>query len=90
MPRYRVAIYGESYPAMLELINKHKVNVLDHGSRKLNEHLYRAYAILDAIQIKRVETAGYKVERHEDVDETAKQRQGEVGTGDRYRDRRTR
>ena len=31
------------------------------------------------------EQAGYHVERHEDVDETGKERQKEVGRGDRYK-----
>jgi hypothetical protein len=88
MPRYRVAIYGQSYKSMLDLVNKHRINVLDHGSRKLNDRLYRAYAFLDDPEINRIETAGYRIVRHEDVDQTAKLRQAEVGTGDRYQNRR--
>jgi carboxypeptidase T len=88
MPRYRVAIHGQSPQAMLDLVHKHKVDVLDHGSRKLRDNLYRAYAILDPDQIKALEAAGYQVERHEDVDDNAKIRQREVATGDRYKQRR--
>ena len=81
MARYRVAIYGQNYQSMLDLVNKLRINVLDHGSRKLNDRLYRAYAILDAQQVKQIETAGYRIERYEDVDEIAKLRQEEVGKG---------
>jgi len=48
MPRYRVAIYGKTYSAMIDLVIKHQIDVLDHGSRKLSEDLYRAYALLDS------------------------------------------
>ncbi len=87
MPRYRVAIFGETYEAMIDLVKIHQITVLDHGSRRLTEHLFRAYAILEPEQIDKLQAEGYKVERFEDVDETAKLRRQDIGVGDRYRDR---
>jgi hypothetical protein len=87
MARYRVTIYGHTYEAMIDLIHKHRVDVLDHGARRLKENLYRAYAILDPDRISQLQAAGYQVERHEDVDETFKARQRDIGVGDRYKDR---
>lgn len=84
MARYRVAIYGKTYEAMVDLVRVHRVEVLDHGARKVGEGRFRAYALLDAEGIKRVEAAGFAVERHEDVDAVTKERQREVGLGERY------
>ena len=94
MPRYRVTIFGRDYDAMADLVRKHKVDVLRHTVRQLDEGGYSVDALVDDTQIRSLETraveteAGeareYTIERHEDVDEAGKARQEEVGKGDDY------
>jgi len=70
---------------MVDLVRKHKIRVLDHGARHNERGDFVAHAIVDEADIKRLQDAGYSIERHEDVDETGKARQKEVGLGDRYK-----
>ncbi len=85
MPRYRITISSQSGQAMTDLVRKHKIQVLDHGARRSKEAGFMVHAIVEEADIKRLQDAGYTVERHEDVDETGKARQREVGRGNRYK-----
>jgi hypothetical protein len=94
MPRYRVTIFGSDYDAMADLVRKHQVDVLQQTVRHLDEGGYSVDAIVDDAQMRALETrpvetegletTGYTIERHEDVDEAGKARQEEVGKGDDY------
>jgi hypothetical protein len=84
MARHRVAIYGRSFEQMRDLVLKHHIDVLDHGTRRRGERGFRAFAILDPDALERLRSAGYVVEVFEDVDATGKARQAEVGKGNRY------
>lgn len=83
-PHYRVAISDDSYERMIDLVRRHQVPVLDHGSRKQEDGRYRADAILTAADIERLEAAGYQVDRFEDVHATGRARQQEVGSEETY------
>jgi hypothetical protein len=94
MSRYRVTIFGRDYDAMADLVRKHKVDVLQQTVRRLDEGGYSVDAIVDDVQmraletrsveIEGLETTGYTIERHEDVNEAGKARQEEVSKGDDY------
>ena len=84
MPRYRVTISGQGYDAMADLVRLHEVTVLHRTSRHRGQQRYTVEAIADDGVIQKLTQAGYEVERHEDVDELGRQRQQEVGQGDRY------
>jgi hypothetical protein len=94
MPRYRVTIFGGDYDAMADLVRKHQVDVLQQTVRHLDEGGYSVDAIVDDVQMRALEsrsvetegleTTGYTIERHEDVDEAGKARQEEVSKGDDY------
>lgn len=89
MARYRVTISGPDQQSMLDLVRKHGVNVLDHGVRVGATETFRADAIsvdaiVDGSDIPPLETAGYIVVRHEDIDKAGAERQREVGRGNRY------
>ena len=84
MPRYRITITSADREKMLDLVRKHLIEVEDHGSHSTGSG-YTVDAIAEPSDIQKLEDAGYHVERHEDVDETGKERQGEVGLGDRYK-----
>jgi hypothetical protein len=94
MPRYRVTIFGRDYDAMADLVRKHNVDVLQQTVRRLDEGGYSVDAIVDDVQMRALETrsveteglqtTGYTIERHEDVNEAGKARQEEVSKGDDY------
>jgi carboxypeptidase T len=85
MPRYRISITSQSGQAMTDLVCVHKIQVLDHGARRDKEAGFLVYAIVQEADIKRLQDAGYTVQQLEDVDETGKARQKEVGRGNRYK-----
>jgi hypothetical protein len=84
MPRYRVTISGQGYEAMADLQRVHEVTLLHRTSRHQGRQRYTVEAIADDGVIQKLVQAGYEVERHEDVDELGRQRQQEVGPGNRY------
>lgn len=84
MPRHRVTISGLNREAMLDLIRKHKINVSDHGIRQSEATGYIVEAIAEPAEIRKLEAAGYQVQTHEDADLRGRERQNEVGRGNRY------
>jgi len=85
MPRYRIVITSKDREAMLDLVRKHKVQVLDHGSRHTEATGYIVHAIAQTAEIQKLKKAGYAVQQLDDVDKTGRARQQEVGRGDRYK-----
>jgi hypothetical protein len=85
MPRYRITITSRDREAILDLVRKHKIQVLDHGTSYSDTAGYSVDAIAEPADIQKLESEGFTVHRHEDVDELGKDRQQEVGRGDRYR-----
>jgi len=90
MPRYHITISSQSGQAMTDLVRKYKIDVLDHGARHSKEAGFLVHAIVPDSDIERLRDAGYTVKQHEDVDETGKARQKEVGQGNRYKQDQTR
>ena len=84
MARYRVTISTADKEAALDLVRKHGVTVLDHGLRIREGALFSVDAIVDQADIGRLESLGYAVEQHEDIDKAGRERQREVGRGNRY------
>lgn len=87
MPRYRVTITSPDREAMLDLVRTHQIQVLDHGQQRNASTDHRVDAIVSSAEIKKLQDAGFSVQRHEDVDKVGKARQREVGRGNRYEDR---
>src|SRR5438876_407178 len=77
MPRYHVKITGQDYDAMADLVRQYRINVNTHTVEKVAGG-YRVDAHANAVQLRRLETAGYSVERYEDADAAGKKRQREV------------
>jgi hypothetical protein len=84
MPRYHVTIAGQGYEAMADLVRTHQVSVLRQTVRDKGKQRYTVDAIVDESAIPRLTAAGYQVTRNHDVDEVGRERQKEVGQGDRY------
>lgn len=85
MPRYRITITSKDREAMLDLVRKHHVQVFDHGTRFTESTGYSVDATGDPVLIEKLKNEGYDIQQHEDVDELGKERQQEVGRGDRYK-----
>jgi carboxypeptidase T len=85
MTRYRITISGPSSEAMADLVRKHKIHVFGSTVRHTKDTGHVVDAIAQPHEIEMLEAAGYKVQRHEDVDEVGKARQKEVGMGNRYK-----
>jgi hypothetical protein len=85
MPRYRISIVSKDREAMLDLVRKHKFSVFDHGNSYSDEEGYTVGGIAEPETIQTLREAGYQIQQHEDVDERGKDRQREVGKGDRYK-----
>lgn len=86
MPRYHVTIFGKDYDAMADLVREHQIDVFRETTRELKEEGgYSVDASVDSEQIRTLETKGYKIERHENLDEVGKARQDEVSKFDRFK-----
>lgn len=83
MPIFHITVRGADREAMADLVRVHDVRVfpqtLDQGAQEL-----RVDALADESTIERLTDAGYRVERHEDVDEAAREDLAQVGQGNRF------
>jgi carboxypeptidase T len=77
MPRYHVKITGRDYDAMADLVRVYSVDVARHTVEKADEG-FRVDAHATGAQLKKLEKAGYMVERYENADKEGKVRQKEV------------
>ena len=84
MASFHVTITGQGYDAMADLVRAHHVHVLHKTVRDKGKQRYTVDAIVDDGAIRRLTAAGYEVTRNHDVDELGRERQKEVGQGDRY------
>jgi hypothetical protein len=85
MPNYHVTIHGADREAMADLVRVHHVHVYRQTVAE-HDSGYRVSARADEQTIKRLTDAGYRVERHEDLDEVAKESLRQVGQGNRFLD----
>jgi hypothetical protein len=83
MPTFHITVRGADREAMADLVRVHDVRVLpqtlDQGAPEP-----RVDALADESTIERLTDAGYRVERHEDVDEAAHEDLDQVGQGNRF------
>ena len=83
MPTFHITVRGADREAMADLVRVHDLRVLpqtlDQGAPEL-----RVDALADESTIQRLTDAGYRVERHEDVDEAAREDLDQVGQGNRF------
>ena len=83
MPTFHITVRGADREAMADLVRVHRLRVfpqtLDEGGPEP-----RVDAMADEPTIQRLLDAGYRVERHEDVDEAAREGLQHVGQGNRF------
>ena len=83
MPNYHVTVHGTGREALADLVRVHGLRVY---AQTLDEQPTdpRVDAIADDATIGRLVAAGFRVDRHEDIDQAAQESIGEVGQGNRY------
>lgn len=83
MPTMHITVHGADREAMADLVRVHRVRVfpqtLDEGGPCPSVD-----ALADEPTIQRLLAADYRVDRHEDVDEAAREGLRHVGQGDRF------
>ena len=83
MPTFHITVRGADRAAMADLVRVHDVRVLPQTlDQEASEP--RVDALADESTIERLTNAGYRVERHEDVDEAAPEDLEQVGQGNRF------
>ena len=83
MPTFHITVRGADRAAMADLVRVHDVRVLPQTLDQETPEP-RVDALADESAIQRLTDAGYRVERHEDVDETAPEDLDQVGQGNRF------
>jgi hypothetical protein len=83
VPTFHITVRGADRDAMADLVRVHGVRVLP---QTLNESAAesRVDALADESTIQRLTDAGYRVQRHEDVDEAAREDLQQIGRGNRF------
>ena len=76
MAKYHVTVHGADRAAMADLVRVHGVRVYPQ-TLNVQDDDSRVDAVADEATIERLTDAGYRVDRHEDVDEDA---QGQPAT----------
>jgi hypothetical protein len=83
MPNLHITVHGADREAMADLVRVYRVRVfpqtLDEGGPAPSVD-----AMADEPTIQHLLDAGYRVDRHEDVDEAAREGLRHVGPGDRF------
>ena len=82
MPNYHVTVHGADRAAMADLVRVHGLRVYPQTLNEQDED-NRVDAIADESTVQHLADAGYRVERHEDIDEDAKDSLRHVGQGNR-------
>ena len=83
MANYHVTVHGADRAAMADLVRSHGVRVYPQTLNEQGDEC-RVDAVADEGTIQRLTDAGYRVDRHEDVDEDAKDSLRHVGQGNRF------
>src|SRR4051812_12289881 len=83
MPTFHITVRGADREAMADLVRAHRVRVLPQTLDEEGPEP-RVDALADEPTIRRLADAGYRVERHENVDQAAREDLEQVGRGNRF------
>src|SRR3954451_1627969 len=83
MPTFHITVRGADREAMADLVRTHRVRVLPQTLDEEGPEP-RVAALADEPTIRRLADAGYRVDRHEDVDQAAREDLQQVGQGNRF------
>ncbi|MGR7026191.1 hypothetical protein [Geodermatophilus sp. URMC 62] len=83
MPVFHITAHGAGREAMADLVRVHGVRVLPQTLQEDGAGA-QVDALADEATIERLTGAGYRVDRHEDVDQAAREDLEQVGQGNRF------
>jgi hypothetical protein len=83
VPTFHITVRGADREAMADLVRVHRVRVLPQTLDESGAQP-QVDALTDESTIQRLTDAGYRVERHEDVDQAAREDLRDVGQGNRF------
>ena len=83
MANYHVTVHGTGRGSLADLVRVHGIRVYPQTLHEQDED-NRVDAVADDDTIGRLTDAGYRVDRHEDVDEDAMDSLQHVGRGNRF------
>jgi hypothetical protein len=83
MPTFHITVRGADREALADLVRVHGVRVFPQTLDEAGPE-HRVDAMADEPTIQRLLDAGYRVERHEDVDAAAREDLQHVGQGNRF------
>jgi hypothetical protein len=83
VPMFHITVRGADREAMADLVRVHGVRVLPQTLDESGAES-RVDALADESTIQRLTDAGYRVERHEDVDVAAREDLQQIGRGNRF------
>lgn len=86
MSKMLIHIIGHNKEAMMDLLNKHRIEIIRQTAQILSDTKeYSVDAIVEANQIEQLRELGYEIEVKENIEEIGKARQALVGKGNRFR-----
>ena len=83
MAKFHITVHGADREAMADLVRVHGVRVYPQTLKEKGEG-FQVDAVADEAVIGRLADAGYRVDRHEDVDEAAQESLRAGRTGNRF------
>jgi hypothetical protein len=87
MPKLLITITGQNRRAMIDLLHKHRIEIVRQTARVLDdEQGFSVDAIVDTPQYDQLLDLGYQIEIKEKIEEIGIRRHSLVGKGDRFRD----
>ena len=83
MAKFHITVHGADRAAMADIVRVHGVRVYGQTLKESGTG-FQVEGAGDDAAIGGLTEAGYRVDRHEDLDEAARESLGEVGTGNRF------
>jgi len=83
MAKFHITMHGADRAAMADIVRVHGVRVYGQTLKESGAG-FQVDGVGDDAVIGRLTEAGYRVDRHEDLDEAARESLREVGTGNRF------
>jgi hypothetical protein len=80
---YHITVHGSGRGSLADLVRVHGIRVYPQTLHQQDQD-NRVDAVADEDTIGRLTGAGYRIDRHEDVDEDAKDSLRHVGLGNRF------
>jgi hypothetical protein len=81
--KFHITVHGADRAAMADIVRVHGVRVYGQTLKESGAG-FQVEGVGDGAEIGKLTDAGYRVDRHEDLDDAARESLREVGTGNRF------